>query len=129
LIGSAISSFTGQSGFGIKRATSNEATSKDKTPAKYGEALRKSIVNSIPLKTSGSRYEYLDRGWTVGYVGKDPFKLGFVGSSIAPKIEETMVFGVERIGRGNVTYMVDNPLFRSFWENGKFLFSNAVFFL
>jgi hypothetical protein len=31
------------------------------------------------------------------------------------------------MGRGSVVYMVDDPLFRSFWENGKLLFSNAVF--
>jgi hypothetical protein len=24
-------------------------------------------------------------------------------------------------------YMADDPLFRSFWENGKLLFCNAVF--
>ena len=28
-----------------------------------------------------------------------------------------------------VVYMVDNPLFRGFWENGNFLFGNAVFLL
>ena len=33
----------------------------------------------------------------------------------------------QTIGRGSVIYMVDDPLFRSFWENGKLLFSNAVF--
>ena len=26
-----------------------------------------------------------------------------------------------------VVYLVDDPLFRSFWQNGKLLFSNAVF--
>ena len=29
----------------------------------------------------------------------------------------------------DIAYMVDDPLFRGFWENGKFLFSNAVFFV
>jgi hypothetical protein len=38
-----------------------------------------------------------------------------------------MVFGVESMGRGNVVYLADNPLFRAFWRNGKLLFGNAVF--
>ena len=37
------------------------------------------------------------------------------------------MFGVEQKGRGNVVYMIDNPLFRTFWESGKMMFSNAVF--
>jgi len=31
------------------------------------------------------------------------------------------------MGRGNVVYLADNPLFRAFWHNGKLLFGNAVF--
>jgi hypothetical protein len=39
------------------------------------------------------------------------------------------VFGVEDKGQGQVVYLVDNPLFRAFWENGKMVFANAVFML
>jgi hypothetical protein len=38
-----------------------------------------------------------------------------------------MVFGEERLGSGSIIYMVDDPLFRAFWENGKLFFVNAVF--
>ena len=38
-----------------------------------------------------------------------------------------MLLGVQNIGLGSVVYIVDDPLFREFWENGKLLFSNAVF--
>jgi hypothetical protein len=31
------------------------------------------------------------------------------------------------MGGGNVIYFAEDPLFRSFWENGRLLFSNAVF--
>jgi hypothetical protein len=34
---------------------------------------------------------------------------------------------VQDVGRGAVVYLVDNPLFRGFWQSGKRLFSNAVF--
>ena len=36
--------------------------------------------------------------------------------------------GEERKGSGSIIYMVDNPLFRSFWDNGKLFFVNAIFF-
>jgi hypothetical protein len=53
--------------------------------------------------------------------------IGFAGYKINKKLENTLVFGVEDKGRGQVVYMVDNPVFRAFWENGKMIFSNAVF--
>jgi len=31
------------------------------------------------------------------------------------------------MGRGQVVYLIDNPLYRGFWEQGKLLFANAVF--
>jgi len=38
-----------------------------------------------------------------------------------------LVFGVEHKGRGQVVYLIDNPLFRGFWESGKLIFANALF--
>jgi len=35
--------------------------------------------------------------------------------------------GIENIGSGEVIYMVDNPLFRAFWYNGKLIVGNAIF--
>ena len=52
---------------------------------------------------------------------------GFAGFKAVDKLENSLVFGVEKKGQGEIVYMVDNPLFRAFWENGKLLFSNAVF--
>jgi len=80
------------------------------------------------LKTSGRSYQFLKNTWNVGYIDNDVFYLGFAGSEALKRMKGTTVFGVEKIGRGSVVYMVDNPLFRGFWEQGKFLFSNAVFF-
>jgi len=52
---------------------------------------------------------------------------GFAGSEAQKKIDETLIFGTQYMGRGQVIYMVDNPLFRGFWENGKLFFANAIF--
>ncbi len=79
------------------------------------------------LKTGSSAYELLQNGWNVGSLGDELMVSGFAGVKAKENLKNSLVFGVEGQGRGNVTYLVDNPLFRAFWENGKFLFSNAVF--
>jgi len=45
------------------------------------------------------------------------------------KLKESVSFGVQSMGSGSIVYMVDNPLYRNFWEQGKLLFSNALFFV
>ena len=79
------------------------------------------------LKLGTAAYEYLNNG-TVGYITDKSTPLsGFAGSKAQEKIKNTMIFGVENHGRGNVIYMVDNPLFRGFWKNGQLLMANAIF--
>ena len=80
------------------------------------------------LKLSDDIYDYLgDGGWNVGTVKKDGYVAGFVGQKSKEKIKDGLLIGVQSMGRGSVVYMVDDPIFRSFWENGKLLLSNAVF--
>ena len=80
------------------------------------------------LKLSDDIYDYLgEDGWNVGTVKKDGYVSGFVGQKTKEKIKDGLLLGVQNMGRGSVVYMVDDPMFRSFWENGKLLFSNAVF--
>ena len=40
---------------------------------------------------------------------------------------QTLAIGSESHGRGNIVYLVDNPIFRGFWESGKLVLSNAIF--
>jgi len=40
-----------------------------------------------------------------------------------------LIFGEEEMGKGSFIYLVDNPLFRAFWENGKLFFVNSIFFV
>ncbi|MCG8474275.1 MAG: M14 family metallopeptidase [Cytophagales bacterium] len=82
------------------------------------------------IKTSGTRYAYLQKGHNVGTIrSKKDLVSGFVGERLQPELIETLAFGVEPIGRGCAVYFADSPIFRSFWENGKLLFSNALFFV
>ena len=52
---------------------------------------------------------------------------GFAGSKTLANISESLQFGAEKKGSGAIVYMVDNPLFRLFWEGGKLFFANALF--
>ncbi len=80
------------------------------------------------LKTNELYFDYLQRGWNVGVIkGKAKPVQGFAGHTINKKLDNSLMFGVEDKGRGSIIYLVDDPLFRNFWENGKMLFSNAVF--
>ncbi|MDN5203982.1 M14 family metallopeptidase [Fulvivirgaceae bacterium BMA10] len=80
------------------------------------------------LKLNSAHYAYLSDGWNVSVI-TDPSALtsGFAGNLALNNMKESLVFGVEDMGQGAVVYLVDNPLFRAFWQNGKLLFSNAVF--
>ncbi len=80
------------------------------------------------LKRGTDRYAYLSDGWNVGTLAsREDLVSGFVGADVQEQLTQSLVFGVEDKGRGSVVYLVDNPLFRQFWYNGKLLFANAVF--
>lgn len=81
------------------------------------------------LKTGADAYEYLDSGWNAGTARPGAHRSGFAGYEAKQKLEHTLAFGVQSHGSGQVVYMIDNPLFRGFWENGKLLVANAVFFV
>ncbi|NJM24970.1 MAG: hypothetical protein HC859_05135 [Bacteroidia bacterium] len=80
------------------------------------------------LKTGELYYSLLQDDWNVGRIaGKARPVQGFSGHKINAKLDNTVIFGVEEKGGGTIIYMVDNPLFRCFWEEGKMIFANAVF--
>ena len=136
-----------------KDAEKKEKEMKDKEGLlRYEEAERKSISDYMPgaiykttldkshplafglgdayygLRENGLRFGFLEDGWNVGTIkGKAKPVQGFAGFKANKKLDNSLVFGVEDKGRGNIIYFVDNPLFRCFWENGKMVFSNAVF--
>jgi hypothetical protein len=81
------------------------------------------------LKTGSNKVAYLD-GNNVGIVtDKEDLLSGFAGQYAKEDMAESLVFGVEQKGSGQIIHIVDNPLFRSFWQNGKLLMVNAMFFV
>lgn len=91
-------------------------------PLAFGYA---NFYHSLVLQTTS--YGYLKDGWNVGVLKKNDLVAGFAGKGARKKLENTLAFGVQDMGRGQVIYLVNNPLFRGFWYNGKLLFANAVF--
>ena len=82
------------------------------------------------LKTSTSTYENHNGGYNVGKINEDDDStIGFVGDNIKDKFKNSLVFGHEKLGRGNMIYFTDNIMFRSFWENGKLFLVNSIFFV
>jgi hypothetical protein len=81
------------------------------------------------LKMDDKVYEFIKDGWNVGIIKKDNQVAGFVGSKLKNKLQDGLIFGVEQMGRGSVVYLTDNIMFRNFWENGKLILCNAIFFV
>ena len=79
------------------------------------------------MKLDDDIYDFMKDGWNVGIIRKDEPIAGFVGSRLKPKLKDGLLFGVQNVGGGSITYLADNLLFRNFWENGKLMFCNAVF--
>ena len=72
-------------------------------------------------------YQFMQRGWNVGVLKKDIYASGFAGSKVKKRLQDSLVFGTQELGRGQVVYLTNNPLFRAFWHSGKLLFGNALF--
>lgn len=79
------------------------------------------------LKNGTMVFDYMENGWNVFTLPENSWRNGFVGAGVKDHVTNSLIFGVQPVGRGNIVVMADNPLFRAFWHNGKLLFSNAVF--
>lgn len=79
------------------------------------------------LKLDANIYEFLQNGWNVGYLKESNYVAGFRGYKVGQKLKDGTLFGSTEIGNGNLIFLAENPLFRLFWEDGKQLFTNAVF--
>lgn len=149
-MGGAIDVLSKEDGFSIKKKevtkdttlslSSFDVTERERIISSITGAIFKTTVdntnplaygykdNYFTLKLGNRSFDYLDNGNAV-YLAtgqNKPFS-GFAGSEAIKAIDKSLVFGTQRMGRGHVIYMVDNPLFRGFWENGKLFFANALF--
>ena len=141
-------------GSGQEKAQKEDAEQKEDYTLlrRYDDRQREEVMSSVPgaiyrveldnthplafgypdhyytLKQNDNVYEFIrEGGWNVGVIRKDNYVSGFAGNKAKERLKDGLIFGVQDLGRGKVVYMADDPLFRSFWENGKLLFCNAVF--
>lgn len=156
-IGNAVSSFANQEGFGLKRKDNKKKDDADEDKGNlipYDQRETDNVKNLITgsiykttmdpshpmafgyddtyfsLKIGSSAYAFLEDGFNVGYIKGDAESVaGFSGVDAKAKLKNSMTFGETRMGQGSVIYMVDDVMFRSFWENGKLLFVNSIFFV
>ncbi|WP_190808284.1 M14 family zinc carboxypeptidase [Flagellimonas sp. S3867] len=149
-MGGSINGIDGEKGFSIKKKEIPKDSTKNK-PKPHKNTQRERIKNAITgaifktkvdnthplgygygtdyftLKLGSESYDYLKNGNAVYLESNTKPVSGFAGSDAQKKVGNSLVFGVESFGKGQVIYMVDNPLFRGFWENGKLFFANALF--
>lgn len=79
------------------------------------------------LKLNKNIFEFGKNSWNVGVIKREKQVAGFVGSQLREKMVDGTVLAVQDMGRGSIICFADDPIFRSFWENGKLLLVNAVF--
>ena len=153
-LGSAVEFFAGKEGFSLERAAHAPADSASAPEARlrpFGRRQRAAIPERVPgavfrvpldtthplafgyeddyftLKRGSDAFAFLEDGWNVGVLRDGTPVSGFAGAAAQQRLTDTLVFGVQPMGRGEVIYLVDDPLFRGFWEHGKLLVANAVF--
>lgn len=104
-----------------------------------GAIVRAKVDNTHPLafgfpehyhslKTLSDAFQMPERADAPIYLEENYQTYGFIGSRVKPQLKKTPIAVVQRMGAGEAVLMVDNPLFRSFWQQGKVLFANALFF-
>lgn len=151
-IGNALRSFAGKEGFGLTSKKSENST-ENSNLLSYADRERAYTNNMITgaifktkvdhthpmafgypaeyftLKLGTTSYELLNRGYNVAHIDDAKVFSGFAGKSTIDNLKGSLIFGEERMGSGSLIYMVDNILFRSFWENGKLFLVNSIFFV
>ncbi len=151
VMGDAVSAFAGHAPFEIQQANADADTTT--VPRRYDDRFRQAATSATPgsihrvqvdsshplgfgvgdtyytLKRSDDAFGYLaaDEGWNVGTLADGAPISGFMGHKAQDGLDETLVFGTQSIGSGDVVYFVDTPIFRGFWYSGLIPLANAVF--
>ncbi|MCY4000862.1 MAG: M14 family metallopeptidase [Bacteroidetes bacterium] len=79
------------------------------------------------LKVGSQAFGPLKDGWNIGMLKEGRPIAGFAGAKTLPPLMESLIIGMESIGRGEVIYFMDNPIYRGFHYQGRLLLANAIF--
>ena len=144
----ALRAFEDQKGFAIKKPDDNIENKRLDT---FTDMERKGISDIIPgaifkikmdnthplaygfsntyfgLKTNTLHYASMKDVQNVGKIGENVECIGFAGYKAKAALKNSTQIAAQQIGKGQVVYLSDNPVFRGFWNQGKLLLSNAIF--
>jgi hypothetical protein len=113
---------------GERRSISNEVVGAIfKVQLDVTHPLSFGVKDYYTLRDGNNLFQFLEKGVNAGVLNKDSWRAGFVGAGVKAKQPNSLVIGMENVGRGSVIYFVDNPVFRGFWHNGKIMLANAIF--
>ena len=71
-------------------------------------------------------FPFLEKANNIGYITDDKPVAGFSGYKFNKKVKNTDVIASERIGKGEVIYISDDPYFRAYWKSGRVLLGNIL---
>jgi len=152
LLEDAVAAFIGKKPFQIKKKEEVKSNDEKIGTPQYGQRDHDDFSNAIPgaiykiyldqthpltyglgkfyytLKTDANIYEPLENGYNIGYLKPDSYVSGLAGKKVRQKISSGMLFSTQDIGKGQVVYLPLGLIFRSFWESGKQVLVNGVFF-
>ena len=84
---------------------------------------------TFSLKNNELSFSLLTNGHNVGRTAFRPKVIGYFGQQFLSHFGQNMIFGHRELGDGQIVYLTHNPIFRGFWEDGKLLVANALYFL
>ena len=84
---------------------------------------------TFSLKTNDLSFSLLSEGYNVGRTATKPKVIGYFSHRFLSHLGDNMIFGHRQLGDGQIIYLVHSPIFRGFWEDGKLLVANALFFM
>lgn len=78
------------------------------------------------LKSGSETYEMPSGVQFGAWIANEYDYYGFIGAKVKKQLGNSPVAFSKRMGKGEVVWFLDNPLFRCFWHQGKTLFGNAL---
>ncbi len=147
-----VKAFADKGGFEMAIKTEADKDSANTKPLPYMTSERNMISDQLPgavvkakcdnthplgygmsdlyfsLKTSPAAFQLSNKMTNVIWLEDKYQSYGFIGCRVKPRLNNSPLVSVQQFGNGSVVYMTDNPLFRSFWQAGKILFANALFY-
>ncbi len=69
---------------------------------------------------------FLEKGDNIGFITDNKPVAGFAGYKFQKKVTNTGVIVSEKIGKGTVVYLSDDPYFRAYWKSGRVLLGNLI---